>query len=513
MIYFTRLSLPGWGIFSIPIRLELIPNLQRYIHSRSIELFSPKNLKTAVTIDSSLEMANIMDCSLPQPLPRLPSTEEIVPTIQRHVEETQRLVDDITRTVITATASFENVIRPLAELENSQAGERAVIEALQYCSPDAECRQASEQAEQIWNEYKSHKDKGLYILVKAVKNRNETLDYESQKLLDVILLEFVENGMELAEEARIDKWRRNEVRIKQLCTEFHSNLRESETGEWFTADELDGVLEQDRATYTINDQDGKQFVSHNGLTFPILQYAKSPETRKRMYLSDCQRFPENVKIFREILLLRDENARELGYQSHAASKIPFRIAESTEWIDNLLNGLLETLLPYTMAEEEKDKRRVESSARSNGERTPLMEWDTAYYRNLSPDPDRVDHKAIAEYFPVRHTVGVMMDLFTDYLQLRFRPLSREVLGEDVWHQDVEAWSVWDERPETRGNFIGYLYADLLSRPGKYKGNQSVNLQRVSHEVLLEVLLIKTTTDLKDINLGILEIRRHKSLSC
>lgn len=476
----TPLSLPGRGIFLHPNPFEADTKSSAcYIPSRFIELFSPKNLKTAVTVVSSLEMANIMDCSLPQPLPRLPSTEEIVPTIRRHVEETRRLVNTITRTVTTATASFENVLVPLAELENSQAGERAVIEALQYCSPDAECRQASEQAEQIWNEYKSHKDRGLYILVKAVKNRNETLDYESQKLVDVMLLEFVQNGMELAEEARIDKWRRNKARIEQLCAEFHSNLRESETGEWFTADELDGVPEQDRATYTVDDQSGKQFVSHNGLTFPILQHAKNPETRKRMYLSDCQRCPENVRIFREVLLLRDENARELGYQSHAASRIPFRIAESTEWIDSLLNGLSETLSPYAEAEEEKDRRRVEGSARSNGKSTPLMEWDTAYYRNLSPDPDRVDHKAIAEYFPVRHTVGAMMELFADYLQLRFRPLSREVLREHVWHQDVEAWSVWDERPETRGNFIGYLYADLLGRPGKYKGNQSVNLQRVS----------------------------------
>ncbi len=74
-----------------------------------------------------------------------------------------------------------------------------------------------------------------------------------------------------------------------------------------------------------------------------------------------------------------------------------------------------------------------------------MPWDEPYYRRLSPDPDRVDHGAIAEYFPLRHTVSVMMDLFVDCLQLQFKPMSGDVLGEAVWHQDVEVWSVWDDR--------------------------------------------------------------------
>ncbi len=85
-----------------------------------------------------------------------------------------------------------------------------------------------------------------------------------------------------------------------------------------------------------------------------------------MYLSGCQRFPENVSILRGVLSLRDENARALGYQSHAASRIPSRIAESSEWIDSMLNGLSETMLPYGKVEDEKYMRKTEESARSNG---------------------------------------------------------------------------------------------------------------------------------------------------
>jgi metallopeptidase MepB len=100
---------------------------------------------------------------------------------------------------------------------------------------------------------------------------------------------------------------------------------------------------------------------------------------------------------------------------------------------------------------------------------------------LCPDPDRLDFAAVAEYFPLRHTVSAMMALVADCLQLRFTPVSAAVLKEAkaIWHPDVEVWSVWEYRPDSEGDFIGYLYADLISRPNKYKGNQSVNLQRVS----------------------------------
>jgi hypothetical protein len=60
----------------------------------------------------------------------------------------QTLVDDIMHSITAATARFDNVVRPLARLENRQCGERAVIEAMKYCHPDEAYRRASERAEQ-----------------------------------------------------------------------------------------------------------------------------------------------------------------------------------------------------------------------------------------------------------------------------------------------------------------------------------------------------------------------------
>lgn len=102
-----------------------------------------------------------------------------------------------------------------------------------------------------------------------------------------------------------------------------------------------------------------------------------------------------MPLLREVLLLRNENARMLGYSSHAASKIPCRIADSVKWIDDMLK-FVETLLPYAKAEDEKDRRKVEAGAQKNGyhhdDDDLIMPWDEVYYRNLlgqDDDPDRL----------------------------------------------------------------------------------------------------------------------------
>lgn len=105
-------------------------------------------------------------------------------------------------------------------------------------------------------------------------------------------------------------------------------------------------------------------------------------------------------------------------------------------------------------------------------------WDYEYDTRLALESLHVEHAKISEYFPLQNTVSAMLEVFTSCLQLRFVPLPPEVMVGSQWHEDVEAWSVWDEREASKGEFIGYLYADLLWRPNKYQGSQNVNLQCV-----------------------------------
>ncbi|KAL0939540.1 peptidase family M3 [Colletotrichum truncatum] len=70
----------------------------------------------------------------------------------------------------------------------------------------------------------------------------------------------------------------------------------------------------------------------------------------------------------------------------------------------------------------------------------------------------------------------MLGLFNEFLGLEFVPVPPQDLEGKLWAPDVEAWGVWEGRGERKGEFVGYLYTDVLWREGKYRGNCNVNLQ-------------------------------------
>jgi metallopeptidase MepB len=213
----------------------------------------------------------------------------------------------------------------------------------------------------------------------------------------------------------------------------------------------------------------------------VLRHARSPATRKKLYLGNEQKLSENIALFKRIVLLRHDNASLLGFKSHAEFKLQEIIATSTEWVDDMLSRMREQLLPVGQGvmKQLKALKKTHLVADLQPGDDEIYPWDFHYYMRLLEDDKRVDQELISEYFPLRNTVLRILGLFECFLQLRFLPIAPGELSGRVWHEDVEAWSVWDERPEFSGEFIGYLFSDILYRNGKYKGNQNVNLQAVS----------------------------------
>jgi metallopeptidase MepB len=248
-----------------------------------------------------------------------------------------------------------------------------------------------------------------------------------------------------------------------------------------TDEELDGIPKVQLDSYPIGPDGKREVPVDGGGASTFMRYANNADVRKRMQEAHGMKVPQNAALFKQIIRLRDSRARAIGYKSHAAYRLPDRMVESTEWVDSLLDMLTEKLLPHGKAEfeklEKKKKAHLEAANIHPGE-VKIESWDIAYYERLVEEEAAVDHKRIVEFFPLRRTVGAMLEVFASCLQLHFAPIPAEDLRGSTWSDDIEVWSVWDQRPEADGAFVGYLYADLLERPNKFKGNQCVNLQKV-----------------------------------
>ncbi|KAJ5552082.1 peptidase family M3 [Penicillium frequentans] len=416
--------------------------------------------------------------SLPQPLPRVPTAEEIVPSMQQIIHQSQKVRDQVLKTTTPSTATFSNTMLPMAQVENA------------YGSPSLKVQEAFNKAQKLYLEALElwGANEPLFRLLQAARGKPEfhTLDPESQHLLEKELLKYKHNGHGILEPGNVELYLKRRTEIEGLLSTFNQNVTMENGGVSFTLEELAGVPDDELAKW-LDDQEvvtnehekeKKKFVPFaNGGTRAILTYADRPETRKKMYLADDLKLKENKIILEEIVKRRARQAHMLKYPTHADFRIEIRMAKTTVWVNNFLSRLKATLGPLGREEiAALQHRRLEDlqqrGIQQDGDGFPP--WDQRYYARLLKTDLEIDHQKISEFFPLERTAKGMLDIFASLLGLRFDLIPSETLTADVlWHDTVQVYSAWDIYDDS---FLGYLYLDLLWRKHKYRGNQSVNIE-------------------------------------
>lgn len=271
--------------------------------------------------------------------------------------------------------------------------------------------------------------------------------------------------------------------MSDIAITFSKNLRDNKAGLWFTPEELEGVPTDVTSNWKKGEgeNEGKLFMTFQYTDiFPTLNYAKSSATRQKVFISNENKCNQNVALFREVIILRDEAARSRGYPNHATFRLEDKMAKTPKIADDFLSDLKTRLVPGGKKELEGLKKLKKSdlsnqrSGSADNDRYYL--WDHRFYDHLMLEKDyQLDQEKISEYFPLQKSIRGMMQIFETLFGLQFFEITgadRDKLapsgqGSDlVWHEDVQVFAVWDDEAEG-GEFVGYLYLDLHPRDGKY----------------------------------------------
>ena len=262
---------------------------------------------------------------------------------------------------------------------------------------------------------------------------------------------------------------------------------------WFPPQQLEGIPEDvlsglEKGT---GDNEGKLLMTSDFPHFlAAIKYVENSETRKRFQLAYENKCVNNLPILKEIVMLRDEAARLLGYPDHATFRLEEKMAEKPEIVNIFLADLRSRLIAGGRKDLEALKVLKKSEMESRGETFDghYFVWDNQFYGQLLLEREYcVDQKKIAEYFSLENTIKGMLKIFENLFGLVFV----EIAGDErskfaksgngtslVWHEDVQLFCVWDSEDEG-GGFLGYLYLDLYSRKNKYSNASNWNLQPVS----------------------------------
>jgi Zn-dependent oligopeptidase len=261
----------------------------------------------------------------------------------------------------------------------------------------------------------------VYRVVLSYKAKAETLDSDRQRYLDKVIESYQRNGLGLPPDKQ-KRLKEIKTRISELCIQYQQNLNEDVTTLKFTRSELEGMSEDFLASLT---RDGDKYVvtlkyPH---VFPILQKCKVETTRRAVDIAkDSQQQAANVPLLEEILLLRQEEAKLLGYKNHAEYILAIRMAKTPESVLQFLtelNAKLEAPAKRDIATllHLKEREKKERNEPFDG---ILHSWDWRYYHTMRLERDyKIDKEVIRQYFPCDVVVQGVLALYQELLDLRF----------------------------------------------------------------------------------------------
>ncbi|HEY0296739.1 MAG TPA: M3 family metallopeptidase [Bordetella sp.] len=197
---------------------------------------------------------------------------------------------------------------------------------------------------------------------------------------------------------------------------------------------------------------------------PVMQYARDRALRETLYraygtVASDQGDPkyDNSPLIEELLALRAEEARLLGYHDFAELRLQTRMARSADEVVKFLRDLARRAKPY--AERDLDQLR-DYAARALG-LPDLQAWDIAYAsERLRESRYAYSEDELKQYFTEPRVLAGLFEVIESLFDVRLRetPVS-------AWHPDVRGVRV--ENPS--GELVGYLYLDLYARAGKQGG--------------------------------------------
>merc|ERR1712000_147003 len=406
------------------------------------------------------------------------TAEQIISETERMNKDYKKLLDGIVEKVKPEEAKFANVLDPIMVSDNESDGLRRALGFYQHTSPHAKLREASTKADEITSDFfvECRMRDDVFQRVDAAFNQREAekLDTESFRILEKERQGYVHNGLLLPKGEKRDRFMEIQKRLSQLCIQCQVNLNEDTSAIWFTPKELEGVPEDDIDISELEKGTGEN-EGKVKLGFKYNHYMPLIKSNK------------NVPLFQEILELRNEAARLLGYKNHAESKIEDKMAKNPTKVTDFLGDHRVRLAEGGKKDAAKLLAYKESDLKERGEEFDgnFYMWDTAFYSRIQKEKEfQVDEGKISQYFPVESTFNGMLKIFEEIFGLKFvevveedrKKISPTKNAEDiVWHPEVRLYSVWND--EAGGSdFVGYLYIDLHPRDGKYSHNANFNIE-------------------------------------
>lgn len=398
--------------------------------------------------------------------------EHVKPAVEQAIQNCKAVIDEVLAN--SQAFTWQNLVEPIDAIDDELSKLFSPVSHMNSVVSTSELREAYEACLPLLSEYSTFvgQHQGLYEAYQNIQTSDEfaTLNTAQQKVISNALRDFKLSGIALNE---ADKKRYGEIvsRLSELSSAFSNNVLDATQA--FSVNITDKVelaglpesaLDAAQALAKSKDLNGYLFTLDIPSYLPVMTYCDNSELREQLYRAFVTRASEqgpnagefdNTQIMNELLALRHELAKLLGFENYAQHSIATKMADSTEQVMTFLEDL---------ALKSKHQGEADYKELSDFAKQPLQAWDLAYFsEKLKQSRYAISDEQLRPYFPEAKVVAGLFTVVQRLFAVTVKP--RENV--DVWHKDVKFYDIFGDDGELRGSFYLDLYAREKKRGGAW----------------------------------------------
>jgi len=371
------------------------------------------------------------------------------------LNQQRSIIEEITKSNDT---SYETVLKPLQDLDEELGLFFTPLSHLNSVMNSDETQKAYEASLPLLSKFGSEMAQNVELFKKI-----EQIKASSEEVKMVVkhdVRDFILSGINLPE---TQKKRMEEISLKlsELSNNFSQNLLNATNAYELIiedAKDIEGMPDSDIDTAKV-EIDGKtvyKFTLQIPSYLAYMTYGPNREYRKTIAKAYATRAPENAEVIDQILALKNEKSKLLGFDSYAQFALETRDANKEEDVISFLNDLAKAALPQA----KNELAELKAFALKTDGIKDLASYDVAYYsEKLKKEKFNFDDTMTKPYFEQEKVLNGLLDIVSELFTVTFKP-------SDVptWNDCVKSFDIFDN-----GKLSGRIYFDLEARKEKRGG--------------------------------------------
>jgi len=303
-------------------------------------------------------------------------------------------------------------------------------------------------------------NENIYLSLKDIQSKeNRSLNIIQNKVLENEIRDFKLSGCHLDNNKK-KRLEELSLRLAELSQQFSHNLLDA-------TNEFEMIIENEEDVKEIpaSDLELAKF-EEDGVTkykftlqipsyLAYITYGTNRERREEMYKAYCTRAPQNGKIIEELLELKDEKVKILGFDNYASYSISRKMAKTEDEVVSFLDELGQK----GKAKAKEELEEIKAMAKEDGIED-FRSSDMAYYsEKLKKAKYDLDEEYYRPYFEQESVLNGFFDFLHQIFDVKF-----EATDTKTWDDKVRVYNL-----SSNDKTIARIYIDLEARKDKRGG--------------------------------------------